>query len=109
MFCYVFAIIRPIDIAHFSFLIGNVFGQIVETPKTRLSFDKLPGTTPGTGRAGKPLPQKYFNVGESYPCHLFSLISDFRLLTSNLRLAVSPCPRVASFLPHAHPIPSGMA
>ncbi len=27
---YVFAIIRPIDIAHFSFLIGNVFGQIVE-------------------------------------------------------------------------------
>jgi len=32
---------------------------------------------------------------------VFSLISDFRPLTSNLRLAVSPRPRVVSLLPHA--------
>ena len=32
---------------------------------------------------------------------VFSLISDFRPLTSSLRLAVSPRPRVVSLLPHA--------
>ncbi len=32
---------------------------------------------------------------------VFSLISDLRPLTSSLRLAVSPRPRVVSLLPHA--------